>query len=84
MTVDRNKYLQRPNYYLRRVRTDGAVSFSFKLRTECLLRDAEVGINISIFNESSNSTLFDNFSFVVKNIDSDLGTIRLCTLGGIG
>jgi hypothetical protein len=84
LSVDRSKYLQSPNYNLKRVRTDGSGSFTFNLRVEDLLRDAEGGINISIVNEKSSSTLFGKFSFVVKNIGTDLGTLNLCTLGGIG
>jgi hypothetical protein len=83
LTVNRDKYLQKPNYILKKVRTDSTGAFSFSLRADDLLRDSEGGINISIVNDSSNSNLFGKYSFVVKNIGTDLGTLGLCSLGGI-
>lgn len=80
---DPSKYTKKPNYYLDQARTDSSGKFSFQINSEKLLRDAEGGINIVIVNEKDEAPEFGKFVFVVKGADTDLGSIRLCTLGGI-
>ncbi len=81
--VDRSKYEEKANYQLTSARTDGAGTFNFEVKADDMLRDSDGGINIVVVNEKAETPLFGKYAFVVKKEDTSLGTLSLCTLGGI-
>lgn len=69
----------RPGFFQQEITTDGEGGFSFSIKAENFLRDAEGGININVTNEKIETDTFGRAAFVVKKQDTDLGDIRLCS-----
>lgn len=75
--------VEKAGYYADKMKTSGTGKFSFKVRAGDFLRDHDGGINIQLVNALNDEKQYGRYSFVIKGQDTDLGTVRLCSLGGI-
>lgn len=81
---DPEDYTERPNYFLTSMRTNSDGRFTFRIRADRMLRDADDAINIVLVNDDDNEMhAFAKAAFVVKEEKTDLGNISTCDLGGI-
>ena len=78
-----NKYTVLPGRQEDLLVTNEKGEFSKKILAEKLLKDANNNVNIVLVNEVENSKLFGKFVFNVKGKDTDLGELRLCSVGGV-
>jgi hypothetical protein len=74
---------QKANYYINSLATDDKGHFSFKIKVDDFLKDSSGNINIQLVNTADAEKLYGKYAFVVKNNDTNLGVLQLCTLGPI-
>jgi hypothetical protein len=72
-----------PDYFLEKITTDLDGNFAFKVRAGNFLRAQDGGINIELINKKGTNQLFGKFKFVIKDADSALGSLSMCSLGGL-
>jgi hypothetical protein len=74
----------RPNYFNDKIKTDSEGNFEFSIKAGKFLRDENGGVNIELVNnKASDDSLFGKYQFVIKEEDSVLGDLQLCSLGGL-
>ncbi|WP_141734492.1 hypothetical protein [Oligoflexus tunisiensis] len=72
----------KPNYFLKEAVTARDGSFTFQMRADQTLRDAEGGINITLINDGDGtSASYAKYNFVIKAQETQLEPIALCDLG---
>lgn len=80
-TYDTKATKVKPNYFLKDAVTARDGSFTFQIRGDQTLRDADGGINITLINDGDGaSASYAKYNFVIKEQQTTLDPIALCNL----